>query len=210
MALHRSNKEFNQLLDELGWSTGRCAISLGASPSTIQAWVEGRHPVPDRVMRMLRKHYEIANPGASAYQQHTPPPDESPNQNPRVDNPHMNWHGHESESHVGSPHTGKHLSLGGEIEQMSNKIHDLEDQLFRLKRSYRELSQENERLRKELGHKEEFGPYAILGVTPGSDWTAIKQAYIRLSQKHHPDKGGDEGQMQKITEAYTELKLIYS
>ncbi|MEC9398062.1 MAG: DnaJ domain-containing protein, partial [Myxococcota bacterium] len=90
------------------------------------------------------------------------------------------------------------------------KIHDLEDQLFRLKRSYRELSQENERLRKELGHKEEFGPYAILGVTPGSDWTAIKQAYIRLSQKHHPDKGGDEGQMQKITEAYTELKLIYS
>ena len=65
-------------------------------------------------------------------------------------------------------------------------------------------------LREELGHKEEFGPYAILGVTPGSDWAVIKQAYIRLSQEHHPDKGGDQSQMQKITEAYTELKLIYS
>ena len=124
MALHRSNKEFNQLLDELGWSTGRCAISLGASPSTIQAWVEGRHPVPDRIMRMLRKHYEIANPGSTSFHQHTPPPNESSNQNPRVDNPHMNWHGHESESHVASPspHTGRHLPLGSEVERSSSRM----------------------------------------------------------------------------------------
>ena len=62
----------------------------------------------------------------------------------------------------------------------------------------------------ELGKGDAFGPYEILGVEPGSEWPAIKQAYIRLSQEHHPDKGGDQSQMQKITEAYTELKLIYS
>ena len=210
MALHRSNKEFNHLLEELGWSAERCAISLGASSNTESAWCEGRHPVPDRIMRMLRKHFEIANPGSQTFHQHTPPPNDSPNQNPRVDNPHMNWHGQESESHIQSPQTGRHLPLNAELERMSSRIHDLEDQLFRLKRSYRELSKENAALRSELGKGDAFGPYEILGVEPGSEWPAIKQAYIRLSQEHHPDKGGDQSQMQKITEAYTELKLIYS
>lgn len=48
--------------------------------------------------------------------------------------------------------------------------------------------------------------YAVLGVLPSADATAIRTAYRILAQKHHPDRvGGDPGavaKMARINEAY--------
>ena len=52
-----------------------------------------------------------------------------------------------------------------------------------------------------------YGPtlYDILGVSPDASQKDIKKAYRELSQKHHPDKGGDENKFKFITEAYRVL-----
>ena len=44
--------------------------------------------------------------------------------------------------------------------------------------------------------------YNILGIKEEATDTDIKKAYRRLSLKHHPDKGGDNGVFQKINDAY--------
>lgn len=44
--------------------------------------------------------------------------------------------------------------------------------------------------------------YATLGIGEGASQDEIKRAYRRLASKHHPDKGGDTIQFQKIEEAY--------
>ncbi len=47
--------------------------------------------------------------------------------------------------------------------------------------------------------------YSVLGVTKTSSQDEIKRAYRKLAAKHHPDKGGDTAQFQKIQEAYATL-----
>ena len=51
--------------------------------------------------------------------------------------------------------------------------------------------------------------YTILGVTPNATQAQIKEAYYKLSMKHHPDRhsGSDEAtdQFQEISEAYSVL-----
>ena len=47
--------------------------------------------------------------------------------------------------------------------------------------------------------------YNILGVTKTATQQEIKQAYRRLASKHHPDRGGDTAEFQKIEEAYRTL-----
>lgn len=198
--MHKSNLEFRELLDVLGWNTSRTATSLETSPQNVECWADGRYAVPDRILRVMRKYHQIYNPGAS------PPPSPSPgsSSNPRIENPHMNWHQPSPEASISPAHTP-------EVERLKEQVRELEEQLLRLRRSYKELGQENERLREQVGDQNrDFGPYAVLGVTPGSDWSHIKAAYLRLSQKFHPDRGGDVQRMQQITEAYTELKLIYA
>jgi len=45
-------------------------------------------------------------------------------------------------------------------------------------------------------------PYVILGLDPSASEEAVKKAYRKLAQKHHPDKGGDEAKFKEIKEAY--------
>jgi DnaJ-class molecular chaperone len=47
--------------------------------------------------------------------------------------------------------------------------------------------------------------YSTLGVPKGASEAEIKQAYRKLAMKHHPDRGGDPAQFQKIQEAYETL-----
>lgn len=47
--------------------------------------------------------------------------------------------------------------------------------------------------------------YSTLGVKKGASADEIKKAYRTLAMKHHPDRGGDQAQFQKIQEAYATL-----
>jgi molecular chaperone DnaJ len=47
--------------------------------------------------------------------------------------------------------------------------------------------------------------YSILGVSRDATADQIKTAYRRAASQHHPDKGGDKEQFQKIQEAYATL-----
>jgi curved DNA-binding protein len=47
--------------------------------------------------------------------------------------------------------------------------------------------------------------YNILGVAKNATPEEIKKAYRKLASQHHPDKGGDTAQFQKIQEAYAIL-----
>jgi len=43
---------------------------------------------------------------------------------------------------------------------------------------------------------------AILGLPPNATPQQIKRRYRTLAKQHHPDRGGDPHQMQKIIAAY--------
>lgn len=47
--------------------------------------------------------------------------------------------------------------------------------------------------------------YQTLGVAKNANDEEIKRAYRKLAMKHHPDRGGDQGEFQKIQEAYAVL-----
>jgi curved DNA-binding protein CbpA len=47
--------------------------------------------------------------------------------------------------------------------------------------------------------------YEVLGVAKDATAAQIKSAYRKLVKVHHPDKGGDEEQFRKITQAYEVL-----
>jgi curved DNA-binding protein len=47
--------------------------------------------------------------------------------------------------------------------------------------------------------------YSVLGVPKSASDEEIKKAYRKLAMKHHPDRGGDQNQFQKIQEAYATL-----
>lgn len=47
--------------------------------------------------------------------------------------------------------------------------------------------------------------YSTLGVARDADQETIKKAFRKLAMQHHPDKGGDPEQFQKINEAYSVL-----
>ncbi|MCC7004543.1 DnaJ domain-containing protein, partial [Candidatus Nomurabacteria bacterium] len=48
--------------------------------------------------------------------------------------------------------------------------------------------------------------YEILGILPTATDVEIKQAFYKLAQDNHPDKGGDTLMYQYISQAYTVLK----
>ena len=45
-------------------------------------------------------------------------------------------------------------------------------------------------------------PHEILGVAADADDAAVKLAFKRAAMKHHPDRGGDPEEFQRITKAY--------
>lgn len=45
----------------------------------------------------------------------------------------------------------------------------------------------------------------VLGLQPGASEADIRFAYKRLAAKHHPDKGGDAAEFQRIVTAYKVL-----
>jgi curved DNA-binding protein len=47
--------------------------------------------------------------------------------------------------------------------------------------------------------------YDILGVPRDASQEEVKKAFRKLAMKHHPDKGGDPNEFQKISEAYETL-----
>lgn len=47
--------------------------------------------------------------------------------------------------------------------------------------------------------------YSILGLQKNASDAEIKKAYRSLAMKHHPDRGGDEDQFKRISEAYEVL-----
>jgi curved DNA-binding protein CbpA len=47
--------------------------------------------------------------------------------------------------------------------------------------------------------------YAVLGVQPDADRTAIQTAYRMLARLHHPDFGGDGSRMAALNEAWSVL-----
>ena len=50
--------------------------------------------------------------------------------------------------------------------------------------------------------------YNTLGVPRDADQDTIKKAYRKLAMQHHPDKGGDPNEFQKISEAYDTLSDV--
>jgi DnaJ-domain-containing protein 1 len=43
---------------------------------------------------------------------------------------------------------------------------------------------------------------AVLGLPPNATRQQIKRRYRTLAKKHHPDRGGDQREMQRIIAAY--------
>jgi curved DNA-binding protein CbpA len=51
--------------------------------------------------------------------------------------------------------------------------------------------------------------YSILGVSTNATQSEIKRAYIRLAQKYHPDRYGDEQEKQKANEQFSKITAAY-
>jgi curved DNA-binding protein CbpA len=63
-------------------------------------------------------------------------------------------------------------------------------------------NQREERVKK-LQEKSKLNPYKILGVDKNNlNETALKKAYLVKAMKHHPDKGGNPEEFQKISISY--------
>ena len=50
--------------------------------------------------------------------------------------------------------------------------------------------------------------YNTLGVPKDADYDTIKKAYRKLAMQHHPDRGGNPDEFQKITDAYATLSDV--
>lgn len=51
----------------------------------------------------------------------------------------------------------------------------------------------------------ELDPYEVLGLRPGADATAVRQAYRKKAFDYHPDQGGDEWAFRVVCWAYEQL-----
>ena len=52
--------------------------------------------------------------------------------------------------------------------------------------------------------------YSDLDIDPPTSLPQIKKAYYKKALVHHPDKGGEEEDFKRISEAYCQLSAIYN
>ena len=57
-----------------------------------------------------------------------------------------------------------------------------------------------------MSAEEKQNYFEVLGVTADSTDDEVKDAYRKLSLKHHPDRGGDKEEFERISNAYEALK----
>lgn len=62
------------------------------------------------------------------------------------------------------------------------------------------------RLEAWLRRLDEQDPWFVLGVAPGAGLEAARTRYRELALQHHPDRGGNPEEMQRITRAYDEIR----
>lgn len=49
-------------------------------------------------------------------------------------------------------------------------------------------------------------PYEVLGIDPGSDESAVVEAYRRRVKETHPDRGGSADEFQRVQTAYAQIR----
>ena len=123
------------------------------------------------------------------------------------------------------------LELIYQVLYSNEKVSDSELQLVRNLGEYLGISSYDQRsteAKYKAGYRGTGAPvenmvedkyYAILGLSPGADFSEIKSAYRKLSMKYHPDKVGHLGEefkevaeekMKEINNAYEYLKRKFA
>ena len=123
------------------------------------------------------------------------------------------------------------LELIYQVLYSNEKVSDSELQLVRNLGEYLGISSYDQRsteAKYQAGYRGTGAPvenmvedkyYAILGLSPGADFSEIKSAYRKLSMKYHPDKVGHLGEefkevaeekMKEINNAYEYLKRKFA
>jgi len=122
------------------------------------------------------------------------------------------------------------LELIYQVLYSNEKVSDAELQLARNIGEFLEISAYDQRsteAKYKAGYRGTAAPgeidedkyYAILGLSPGADFSEIKTAYRKLSMKYHPDKVGHLGEefkkvaeekMKEINSAYEYLKRKFA
>jgi len=122
------------------------------------------------------------------------------------------------------------LELIYQVLYSNEKVSDAELQLARNIGEFLEISAYDQRsteAKYKAGYRGTAAPgeidedkyYAILGLSPGADFSEIKAAYRKLSMKYHPDKVGHLGEefkkvaeekMKEINSAYEYLKRKFA
>ncbi len=198
----REEELFSTVLERMRWSDQRCAHALDVDIELIEPCRTGQRCVPERIMDMLLKFAAIHLPNWTPPALHTPPSQDS-----------GNWTRDAFHTGPGAEHQTGSYAPDSEAYDAgpSRPLHEMEEEPRQVRRSYKRLATQYARLLRELGPGEDsgFGPYLILGVQPGDDWETIRGAYRSLARVHHPDRGGDPGVMQEVTEAYAELRRIF-
>ena len=64
------------------------------------------------------------------------------------------------------------------------------------------------RLEAWLRRLDEQDPYFVLGVKPDATLDQVRSRYRELALVHHPDRGGEEGQMRRILRAYDQIRVL--
>ena len=109
----------------------------------------------------------------------------------------------------------------GRLEQVAQRLEQVKQEYTALERWNRELAAENRQLREALAQAMDAqvsaivdgtptmtgqDAYAILGVIRNAPREVIEAAHRALARKYHPDKGGSTAAMQRINQAYEQVR----
>ena len=200
MSHHAFNARFSAIMAELGWGIARAARALCVGEDDVVAWQQGQRATPEGVIVIMEKFQEIHEGGErseSAYDSHAAQPERAQTKRAQPNKSASEEPAPQSEQERASEQRRARRERAGHIA--------------RLRHAYDELLVAHAAALERLAAEERssFGPYATLGVLPGASWHEIRARYHELSKIHHPDRGGDEEQMKRVSLAYTELRFLY-